>query len=562
MQVNRLLVCFSIVLGCCATARPQEAQTTTASDPAHSQGTTETSIVVKGAPVVAPPPAPPIPDSVTDGEVTIAGKAIAYRAVAGTITVGGTEHEDTLLGLDGRRLPDSGEKPLDPAKPEEAPATARMFYAAYFAKGVSATARPVTFFFNGGPGSSTMWLHMGSFGPRRVIAPDAQHASAAPYSIVNNQYSLLDRTDLVFIDAPGTGLSRIFGKDKEKAFWGVDPDAHAFDRFIRRFLTKHQRWNSPKYVFGESYGTPRAAVLSAVLDNIDLNGIVLLSAILSFDNSVDGPRWNPGVDQPYALALPTYAASAFYHHKLPSQPPALDPFLKEVEKFALGEYMSALLQGSELPDTEKQAVAAKLHEYTGLPVAYLIKANLRVNGGEFSKTLQDPEGLTTGRLDTRYQGPDINPLSEEAEYDPQSTAISSAYTSAINEYLRSDLKYATNQTYKPSAYGEPGFIWDHRHQAPGGPPADQGESGTNVMPDLAYTMKLNPRLKILLAGGYYDLATPFFEGMYEMHHLPMPQNLQSNITYRYYPVGHMVYVNEGVLKQFHDDVAAFLQGTK
>ena len=365
----------------------------------------------------------------------------------------------------------------------------------------------------------------------------------------------------MFIDAPGTGFSRIMGKDKEKAFWGTDQDAHAFERFIRRFLTKYERWNSPKYLFGESYGTPRSAVLSSMLHNVDLNGIVLLSAILSFDNSVDGPRWNPGVDQPYALALPTYAATAYYHHKLPQQPAALEPFLKTVEEFAMGEYMSALLPGSELPDARKQAVAAKLHLYTGLPVAFLLKANLRVSGGAFSKNLQDEQGLTTGRLDTRYQGPDYNRLSEEAEYDPQSSAVSSAYTTAINQYLRAELKYGEAQTYKPSAYGDSNFQWDLRHQSPGGPPAGSAFSGTNVMPDLAIAMTTNPKMKIFLAGGYYDLATPFFEGIFEMHHLPMPSNLQSNISYHYYEAGHMIYVNETALKQFHDDVASFIKGT-
>jgi carboxypeptidase C (cathepsin A) len=516
-------------------------------------------MVVTGTAVAPTPPARP--DSTTESSVTVNGQVIDYRAVAGTLTVGATDAHDAALGLDGQLLPDSGEKPPDPLKPEEAPATARMFYTAYFRKGAPPDTRPVTFLFNGGPGSATMWLHMGSFGPRRVVTTDTQHDPAAPYRIVNNQYSLLDVSDLVFIDAPGTGFSRIMGKDKEKAFWGIDQDAHAFERFIRRFLTKFDRWNSPKYLFGESYGTPRSAVLSAMLHNVDLNGMVLLSAILSFDNSVDGPRWNPGVDQPYALALPTYAATAFYHHKLTPPPAALEPFLKTVEDFALGDYMSALLEGSEISEARMQAVAQKLHQYTGLPVDYLIKSNLRVSGGAFAKTLQDPQGITVGRLDTRYQGPDFNPLSEEAEYDPQSNAISSAYTTAINHYMRSELKYGENQTYKPNLYGEDGFQWDLRHQAPGGPPAAASESGTNVIPDLATAMKANPKLKVLLAGGYYDLATPFFEGVYEMRHLPVPHHLQANISYHYYEAGHMIYVNEALLKQFHNDVAAFIRGT-
>jgi carboxypeptidase C (cathepsin A) len=502
---------------------------------------------------------PPV-DSTTDGSVTVGGQAIAYTAVAGTLTVGSSDGQDAMLGLDGKILPDSGQKAPDADKPEEAAATARMFYVAYFKKDAG-PGRPVTFMYNGGPGSASMWLHMGSFGPRRVVTPDTEHQEGAPYKLVNNEYSLLDVSDVVFIDAPGTGFSRIMGKDKEKSFWGVDEDGHAFERFIRRFLTKYDRWNSPKYLFGESYGTPRSAVVSALLQNVDLNGIILLSQILSFDNSVDGPKWNPGVDQAYALGLPTYAASAFYHHKLPSQPGALEPFLAEVEQFALGEYMAALLQGSELPEAKKQEIAEKLHGYTGLPVAYLLRANLRVTGGEFTKELQLEEGATTGRLDTRYKGPDLDPLSSDAEYDPQSNAISSAYTAAINDYLRKDLKFGKDQTYKPGIT-DPDFTWDLRHSAPNGPAATQQEGGTNVMPDLAYTMKSNPRMKVMLAGGYFDLATPFFEGMYEMHHLQIPQKLQGNISYHYYQSGHMVYVNEDVLKQFHADVAAFIRGTE
>jgi carboxypeptidase C (cathepsin A) len=362
------------------------------------------------------------------------------------------------------------------------------------------------------------------------VVPDTKHPAGAPYTVVENQYSLLDVCDLVFIDAPGTGFSRTFGKEKAKAFYGVDADGHAFERFIRRFLSKYDRWNSPKYLFGESYGTPRSAVLAADLRGVDLNGIILLSQILSFDNSVDDPRWNPGVDQAYALALPTYAATAFYFHKLPTQPPDLKPFLAEVEKYALSDYMAALLQGSELPDAQRQAVAEKLHSYTGLPVDYLIRSNLRVVGGDFSKTLKLDEDTTIGRLDTRFEGPNINPLSEAAEYDPQSDAISSAWTAAINDYLHRDLKYGIDGTYWTSGRAGGDFSWDLRHHAQGGPPANDQETGTNVMPDLAYRMKLNPKMKVMLAGGYFDLATPYFEGVYEMHHLQIPQALQANIS--------------------------------
>ena len=518
-------------------------------------------VVVEGKPVEAST-APAQADSTTENTVTVGGQKIAYKAVAGTLTVGYSDAYDAMLALDGKLLPDTGMNPPDANKPEEEPATARMFYTAYFKKDALPGSRPVMFLYNGGPGSPTMWLHMGSFGPRRVVTPDTEHKTAAPYTMVDNAYSLLDVTDLVFIDAPGTGYSRIMGRDAPKAFWSTDGDAHAFERFIRRFLTKYDRWNSPKYLFGESYGTPRSAVLSADLQNVDLNGIVLLSAILSFDNSIDGPRFNPGVDQAYAIGLPTFAATAYYHHKLPTQPAALEPFLAEVEAFAIGEYETALLQGSALPQAQKQAIAEKLHNYTGLPTAYILKDNLRVDGGQFAKELQDAEGLSTGRLDARYKGPDLNPMSESTEYDPQSNAISSAYTTAVNQYMHTELKYGRNETYKPGAYSDSNFSWDLRHQAPGGPPVGQGEGGVNVMPDLAFTMKSNPKMKVLLAGGYYDLATPYYEGKYEMRHLPIPQALTSNISYRYYEAGHMVYVNEQVLSKFHDDVASFIRGTE
>ena len=517
----------------------------------------------KGAPATALAPMQVIaaePDSATEGTVTVAGQSIDYKAVAGTLTVGATDAEDATLGFDGKLLADSGIKP--PVNAADAPATARMFYAAYFKKGAAPESRPITFVYNGGPGSATMWLHLGTFGPRRVVVPDTEHQEGAPYALVNNQYSLLDVSDVVFIDAPGTGLSRTFGKDKAKAFYGVDGDGHAFERFIRRFLSKYGRWNSPKYLFGESYGTPRSAVLAADLRGVDLNGIILLSQILSFDNSIDDPKWNPGVDQSYALALPSYAATAFYFHKLPTQPPALKPFLAEVEKFALGEYMTALLEGSELPDAQRQAIAEKLHNYTGLPVDYLLRSDLRVIGGNFSKTLKLDEGTTIGRLDTRYQGPDVDPLSEGAQYDPQSDAIASAWTAAINNYLRKDLKYAFQGTYWPSARNGGEFSWDLRHRPPGGPAADEQETGTNVMPDLAYRMKMNPKMKVMLAGGYFDLATPYFEGVFEMHHLQIPPALQSNISYHYYEAGHMIYVKEDVLKQFHEDVENFIQATE
>src|SRR5246127_5941025 len=342
------------------------------------------------------------PESVTSaGAVTVGGSPIEYQAVAGTLVVHPKGWDDAALTGD-RQSKESEESEKEPNEQKNPTAEASMFYVAYNKKNVEADKRPVTFLFNGGPGSSTVWLHMGAFGPKRVITADDTHTAAAPYQIVNNDFSLLDASDLVFVDAPGTGFSRIAGKNKEKEFYGGEPGAHAFAEFIVAYLSKYGRWNSPKYIFGESYGTPRSAVLANLLAqeyHLDLNGVMLLSQILNFDLSVDEPENNPGIDLPYVVALPTYAATAWYHPKLPepNSPPQLEPFLKEVEDFATKEYAHALVEGTTLPKAERQAIAEKLHGYTGLPVSYILKANLRIDGGEFEKNLQDDTDATVGR---------------------------------------------------------------------------------------------------------------------------------------------------------------------
>jgi len=498
----------------------------------------------------------PAPAEVTtQGDVVVGGQHIAYTAIAGTLTVGSTDAQDAQLGLDGKPQADSQLSLDAPKEPKDAPPTARMFYVAYFKKDAKAEDRPITFLYNGGPGAATVWLHMGSVGPKHVVTDTDTHMPAAPYKLVDNSNSLLDVTDLVFIDMPGTGFGRLTGKDAGKAFWGIDEDGNAFARFIARFITKYDRWNSPKFIFGESYGTTRSAVLADILENkqsIDLNGVILLSQIFNFTTDIDFPTGNPGVDLPYVLALPTYAATAWYHKKLPTKPAALEPFLKEVEDFTNGPYAHALALGTDIGADEKQSVAEKLHEYTGLPVAYLLKADLRVNGGEFEKTLQDDEGMTTGRLDTRFSGPTMDPLSEGADYDPQSAAISSAYVSLFNDYVRKTLKYGEGQTYLPGAQFD-GTQWDFKHH--------DNPVSVNVASDLAEAMKINPRLKVMVNGGYYDLATPFFAAQYEEKHLPIPQSLAKNIEYDWYESGHMVYVRDESLKQLHDRVAAFITKT-
>jgi carboxypeptidase C (cathepsin A) len=481
------------------------------------------------------------------GSVTVEGKRIDYKAVAGTLVL----HEH-------------GDQSDDP--------TVSMFYAAYFKQGADPTRRPITFIYNGGPGSATVWLHMGAFGPRRVVTSDDSHTPAAPYGLVNNDYSLLDASDLVFIDAPGAGFSRLIADEKDKskrdaqmekrkkAVYGVDGDGKAFAQFITQFLSRYGRWNSPKYLFGESYGTTRSAVLANDLENddsVDLNGVILLSQILSFDTSIDGPEFNPGVDLPYALALPTFAATAYYHHKLPQPPVQLEPFLREVEQYALGDYASALMQGAHLDEARKRAVAEKLHQYTGLPVDYLVKADLRVTGGMFEHELQFDGGFTTGRLDSRFSGPALDPLAKDSEYDPQSSAISSAYVSAFNDYVRRQLKFGDGMRYRLFADID---HWDFAHKAPGAH-GEALQQSTNVMPDLAVAMKTNPDLKVFLNGGYYDLATPYFAAEYEMSHLPIPASLQKNISYAWYPSGHMVYAHEQSLKELHDNVAKFIEQT-
>ncbi|MBN8737368.1 MAG: peptidase S10 [Xanthomonadales bacterium] len=485
----------------------------------------------------------------THDTVTVEGKSISYEAVAGTLVIDGTGSKEST--------------------PEIA-----MGYFAYFKQGADPSKRPITFIYNGGPGSSTVWLHMGAWGPKRVVTRDDTHTPAAPYQLVNNDYSLLDASDLVFIDMPGTGFGRLLPQGKDdaaraqdhkrlaKQTWGVDGDAQAFSHFITQFLSKYNRWNSPKYLFGESYGTTRSAVLANVLqeqDNVDLNGVILLSQILNFGTSVDGAEADPGNDLPYMVGLPTYAATAWYHHKLPKYGAGqLGKLLNDAIAFAKGEYHDALYAGATLGPQQKREVAGKLHDFTGLPVAYLLQANLRVTGGMFAKELQTDSDTTTGRLDSRFSGPAMDPLGKEADYDPQSAAISSAYVSAFNNYVRNDLKFGEGMQYRPSAYGAEDFDWDFKHKAPG---AGFAWPSVNVMGDLAAAMKYNPNLKVMMAGGLYDLATTFYAATYELEHLPIPASLQKNISYAFYPSGHMVYAHLPSLQKLHDDVARFIDST-
>jgi carboxypeptidase C (cathepsin A) len=467
--------------------------------------------------------------SITHGSVTVEGKRINYEAVTGTLVLKNANDSPTIS----------------------------MSYVAYFRDDEKdASQRPVTFIYNGGPGSATIWLHMGAWGPQRVYLKDTTRVQA-PYKTVNNDYCLLDASDLVFIDAPGTGFGEIItkkmgGAGDRKHFYGIDQDARAFTAFITQFITDFDRWNSPKYLFGESYGTFRSAVVANMLQNngVGLNGVILLSQLLTYENMSDEAKSHPGNDNPYILALPSYTATAWYHHKLPNQPKKLEPLLKEVEHFALNDYALALNKGATIDPATFNAIAEKLHNYTGLPVTYIRKANLRVTGPQFEQTLLGDSNRITGRLDSRFLGDAMDPLSEYAQYDPMDSYIDAAFTATFNNYVRSDLKFGKGMNYK--VFGNVG-PWDFKRRGYVGFP--------NVMNDLAQAMIYNPDLKVMLNMGYFDLGTPYFEGEYEMQHLPMPAALQKNIEYAHYLSGHMVYLHPESLKLLHDNVAKFINST-
>src|SRR6185312_5282258 len=473
--------------------------------------------------------------STTSGSVSIGGEKISYKANAGTLVLKDDKNEPAVS----------------------------MFYV-YYAKDGAPSNRPVTFFFNGGPGSATVWLHMGAFGPQRVRTADDTHTPGAPYALVNNEDSLLDVTDEVFIDAPGTGFSRVIDKDlggkaDPKDYYGVDQDAKAFTNFVQLFLSKYSRWNSPKYIFGESYGTIRGPLLAEGLQNaaVDINGLILLSAIPNTDISADGDSLNPAIDIPFALVLPTQAAIAWYHDKIPNKPAKLEDCLAQAEKFAMGDYLTALHARPTLDAATKQQIAQQLSAYTGLSANYWMTANLRVNGGQFEHELFRDSDKLAGRLDGRFSGYALDPLGEQAEYDPQSSSISSAYVSLFNDYVRKTLNYGADLSYIPLS-GSVNQGWDFKHANPFG---QAFPGATNVLPDLAVTMGQNPTMKVLLAGGYYDLATAFYGAQFQMQHLPMDDKLQANISYAWYPSGHMVYANEASAKKLHDDVAKFIESS-
>jgi len=458
------------------------------------------------------------------GAVTVAGKRIAYAVTPGTLT-----------------LRDDAGKPI-----------ASMFYTAYVADRAKDTAeRPITFLFNGGPGSSSMWLHMGSFGPVRVSTSSTGTASPAPFDIGPNSQSLIDKSDLVFLDAIGTGLSRPLGEAKGKDFWGVDPDIDAFASAIQRYLTITNRWNSPKFLLGESYGTLRAAGLVNTLQErgVQMNGVVLLSSILNY-----GIR-NPGYDQIHVTYLPSFAATAWYHNRLADRPATLEPFLSEVRAFARGPYLSALAKGDDLPDDERDAIAAQLARYTGLSVPFILRNHLRVDLARFRKELMRDGSRTVGRLDSRFLGIDMDDADADPEYDAADAAIGGAYIGALNAYLFGTLGYHTDLAYRPNFYKEIAPAWDQRHRAPG----SQGRAmpAADTALDLARAMRTNTHLKVLSLNGYYDMATPFAGAEYDLKHMQLDPSLKGNLSFRYYESGHMIYIHPESMAALRKDLVAF-----
>lgn len=456
----------------------------------------------------------------TKHSLTIGGVKVAYTATAGTLSL----------------------------KDPEGKKTAEIFYIAYTKDNpAEAGKRPLTFSFNGGPGSSSVWMHMGLLGPKRVKLRDDGFAVPPPYELVENEFSLLDETDLVFIDPVGTGYSRAAKPEESKNFWGLNEDAKSVGEFIRLYVTKHSRWPSPKFLIGESYGTTRAAALSGELlraHRMNLNGIMLVSTVLNFQTLWGGS----GNDLPNVLYLPSFTATAWYHKKLPAEllKKPLTEVLAEAEKFASGDYNRALLLGAGLPAAQRAGIVKQMARLTGLSESFVDAANLRVSLSRFNAELLRDKRLVIGRFDSRYTSTVRDPLSEGAERDPSADAIFSAYASTFNHYVRNDLKFEDDRSYNILAsVGK--WNWDAENEF-----ADVSET-------LAESMTTNPYLKVHVSNGYYDMATPYFASRYTFNHLIVHPDVAKNVTHDDYTAGHMMYLNLPDLKKQKADLAKFVK---
>lgn len=422
---------------------------------------------------------------------------------------------------------------------------AKIFFVYYKKDGEDVGKRPVTFAFNGGPGSSTVWLHLGGLAPKRVLLKDDGTATAPPYQWVNNEFTWLDKTDLVFIDPVSTGYSRPVSGESAKQFHGFNEDIQSMANFIRSFLSKYERWGSPKFLAGESYGTTRAAGLSKYMQDqhrIYINGIFLISAILNFGTN----DYYPGNDLPRALYLPSYTAAAWYHKKLAASLQVdLKKTLKEAEEFTLGEYASALLKGGWLTQSEKEKIAEKMSYYTGLTKEFCLQADLRVEENRFWKELRRKDGLIIGRLDARFTGRDLDDAGENVSFDPSFTNIDGPFTSAMNDYFQRELNFKDEKPYNIFGDVRP---WNYNNVQ---------NKFLNVAESLRDAMAKNPALKVYLGCGYYDFATPYFTAQYDIEHMQLRPEHRKNIKIYTYESGHMYYIHTPSLIKFKKDVDEF-----
>ncbi|HUH63548.1 MAG TPA: hypothetical protein VLZ50_11140 [Terracidiphilus sp.] len=521
LRVAHLAVLSSAFLIIPATASAARAQETRPAAPLVPAAGADHKEAEKEAPI------PPEKTIATHHDMTLNGKQLKYTATAGTLLI--RDEDDKPYGS--------------------------LFYVAYTLDGAEPQSRPVSFLYNGGPGSASLWLHMGSFSPVRITTDSPNPTAGPPFKLVPNPYSLLDKTDLVFIDAPLTGYSRAVGKGAAKDFTGVDPDLRAFDRFIVRYVSVNQRWNSPKFLIGESYGTTRSAALADMLgnDGVQLNGVVLISSILNY-----GIR-DGGYDSIYVFNLPSYAAAAWYFNKIPDKPADVAGWVQQARDFASGPYAEALFAGDNLPAARLDEVAKQVSHFTGLSVDYIKEANLRISPTRFRKEVMRDDRRTLGRYDMRFEGVDVDAAGESPSYDASDTGISGAFVAALHDYLERELKYDSTDEYRPSA-GNIGQ-WDFKHRpTSGGPGFGPGreQSEPYVAADLASAIRKNPHLQVFSANGYFDLATPFFATEFDLSHMELEPQLRGNVHFGYYPSGHMIYLNVDALHKLRDDLAEFI----
>ena len=480
-----------------------------------------------------PQDSPPPQDRVvrTRHSLRVNGAELHCTATAGTVVLREEAEKDGVS---------EGEK-----------ARAELFFIAYTkdAETPEPASRPIVFSFNGGPGSSSVWLHLGLLGPKRVAMDAVGNPTPPPYALLENEHSLLGEADLVFIDPVSTGYSRVLSGETPKDYHDFKKDIESVGDFIRLYLSRARRWSSPKFLIGESYGTTRAAGLSSYLQErhgVNLNGLMLVSSILDFQTA----RFEPGNDLPYVLFLPTYAATAHYHGKLGElQDRPLPEVLREVEGFALGDYASALLKGRRLGDAERRRVRRKLAGYTGLSEDFLESCNLRVEIMRFTKELRRSERLTVGRLDSRFTGRDRDAAGESPSYDPSYATIQGSYTATFNDYVRRDLGYESDRNYEILGSLYKTWRW-----------SEHENKYINVGENLRRAMSQNPHLRVHVASGYYDLATPYFATEYTLEHLALEGALWDNLSVSYYEAGHMMYVHEESLRQLNQALSAFVRG--